>query len=247
MKIHIAAKQLRPAFFGYALTALALLVISMSSTQAAEKQQLFNGHDLSGWQGDQRVWSVRDGAIVGSSVDLKLAANTFLIWQGGEVADFRLTYKAKLEGDNNSGVQYRSRLLDPKTYRVVGYQADIHVKPEYTAMLFGEGTGRHIIAQRGTKATLETDTTKSSIDKKAFPTKPVDLSEWHEYTIVARGNHLVHQLDGVTTINITDNHAKKLDRGILALQVHAGPPMTVWFKEIELEVFDDSAAHPTSP
>lgn len=246
MSIHIAAKQLLPAFFGRVVTALALFAISMSSIQAAEKRQLFNGQDLSGWQGDQRVWSVREGAIVGSSVDLKLAANTFLIWQGGEVADFRLTFKAKLEGDNNSGVQYRSRLLNPKTYRVVGYQADIHAKPEYTAMLFGEGTGRHIIAECGTKATLESDTTKSLIDKKAFPAKPVDLSTWHEYTIVARGNHLLHQLDGVTTIDITDNHAKKLDRGILALQVHAGPQMTVWFKDIELEVLDDSAAHPTS-
>ena len=215
---------------------LAVLLLPIPAPiEAGEKQSLFNGKDLTGWQGAENVWSVRDGKIVGSSSGLKLKSNTFLVWQGGEVADFRLTFKARLEGDNNSGVQNRSKLKDPKTWTVVGYQMDIHAKPEYSAMLYGEGTGRGILTERGQKATLETDPKAAQIDSKAFPIEPIDVSKWHEYTVIARGNHLIHQLDGKTTIDVIDNHEQRLDRGIIALQVHAGQPMTVYFKDIQLE------------
>lgn len=207
--------------------------------EADEVVTLFNGKNLDGWEGDPKVWSVRDGSIVGSSVDHAIKANTFLVWKKGIYDEFYLTYKARLEGDNNSGVQYRSELADPKTWKVIGYQADMHAKPEYTAMLYGEGTGRSIIAQRGTKATLETDATKSTIDKHAFDVTPVDISEWHEYEIIANGNRLIHKLDGKTTIDVTDKHKKALKRGVIALQVHAGKPMTVHFKDIELTTLYD--------
>jgi hypothetical protein len=218
------------------LCSLAVLLLSLAATvEAGEKQALFNGKDLAGWQGDDKIWSVRDGQIIGSSVDHKPQANTFLVWQGDEVADFRLTLKARLEGDNNSGVQYRSQLKDPQAYRVAGYQMDIHSKPEYAAMLYGEGTGRGILAERGQKATLETDPKESQRVLKAFPTESVDVTKWHEYAIIARGNHLVHQLDGKTTIDVIDNHKQLGERGVIALQVHAGAPMTVYFKDIQLE------------
>lgn len=220
---------------------LLLLCCLASSIEAGEKQALFNGKDLTGWKGDDKVWSVRDEQIVGTSADHKLKANTFLVWQGGEVADFRLTLKARLEGDNNSGVQYRSQLKDPKAWRVAGYQMDIHPKAEYIAMLYGEGTGRGIIAQRGHKATLETDPKASQIDTKAFPVDTVDVSKWHEYSITARGNHLLHQLDGKTTVELIDNHQHRGERGIVALQVHAGAPMTVYFKDIQLETLSPEA------
>ena len=196
--------------------------------------KLFDGKSLEGWTGDSKVWTVRDGAIVGSSVDNKVKKNTFLVYEKKSFKDFSLTFKARLEGNNNSGVQYRSKVAIPKTWKVVGYQADIHPKPEYTAMLFGEGTGRHIIAQRGTRATLETDADESQVDKKAFEVKRVDLTKWHEYQVIARGNRLIHRLDGKTTIDLTDNHEKALKKGVIALQVHAGPPMTVYFKDIKL-------------
>ena len=221
------------------LTLLVVLLSFPAVTNAKEEgQKLFNGRDLTGWKGDPEVWSVRDGQIVGDTMDHKVDANTFLIWQGGELGDFKLTYKARLEGDNNSGVQYRSKRPDPKSWRVIGYQADIHSNPPYVGMLYGEGLGRHILAERGQRATLETDPKKSVIEKEAFAVKQLDVSEWHEYSILAQGNRLIHQVDGETTIDVTDNHEKRLDRGILALQVHTGEPMTVYFKDFVLTKLD---------
>jgi len=221
------------------LTRLLSVVFFLSSwgqpLLGAEPVELFNGKDLAGWQGDPQVWSVREGQIVGSSVDHPIKKNTFLIWTGGEVEDFRLTFKARLVGDNNSGVQYRSRRTDPKGWGVAGYQMDIHANPPYTAMLYGEGTGRHILGERGQRVVLETDPKAHQIEKAAFPVKPVEVDAWHEYTIVAEGNHLLHTLDGQTTIDVTDNHKERLERGIVALQVHAGAPMTVYFKDLVLE------------
>ena len=208
---------------------------------AAETQRLFNGRDLTGWSGNEKLWSVKDGQIVGTTVDNPLKANTFLVWTGGEVGDFRLTYKARIEGDNNSGVQYRSTLADPESWKVVGYQADMHSNPEYLAMLYSEGTGRGIVATRGQKVVVESETGKPQVVGETNPPTPVDVSQWHDYEIIARGNHLIHKLDGKVTVEVTDNHQEKLDRGIIALQLHAGAPMTAYFKDIVLETFEKDA------
>ncbi len=214
-----------------------LILCCNLSLQAGEKQSLFNGKNLDGWTGNSALWSVRDGQIVGSTVGNKIEANTFLIWEGGEYEDFCLTFKARVEGDNNSGVQYRSKVTDAKTWRVAGYQADIHPKPEYSGMLYGEGTGRGIIAERGQKVVIGTESVKSELEGQTYPVPAIDITKWHEYTILVRGNHLIHKIDSKVTVDITDNHEKKCERGILALQVHAGAPMTAFFKDITLEKF----------
>ncbi|QDS98299.1 3-keto-disaccharide hydrolase [Adhaeretor mobilis] len=213
---------------------------------SAKKIELFNGKDLAGWEGDPKLWSVQDGQIVGSTIGTKIESNTFLIYQGGEFADFRLQFKARLAGDNNSGVQYRSQVTNPKMWAVAGYQMDIHANPPYTAMLFGEGTGRHIIALRGQKMEIEEEKVESPL-KEGGKLKPIDLAKWHQYTIEARGNRLVHKLDGKVTVDVTDNHKKKCDRGVIALQVHQGKPMTVWFKDILLEPLDGSSPSRDKP
>ena len=222
--------------------AMILLPHGISSLQAAanEKLSLFNGRDLEGWSGNEKLWSVREGQIVGTTVGHEIAANTFLIWQGGEFEDFCLKFKVRVDGENNSGVQYRSKVTDAKTWRVAGYQVDIHPKPEYAGMLYGEGTGRGILAERGEKVVAGTELVKSKLEGQIFPVPPIDISKWHEYTILVQGNHLIHKIDGKVTVDITDNHEKKCDRGILALQVHRGPPMTVYFKDLTLEVLSAS-------
>jgi len=210
--------------------------------QAGEKQSLFNGHSLEGWSGDENVWSVQDGQIVGTTIDNTIEANTFLVWQGDEIGDFRLTFQARVEGDNNSGVQYRSKVVEPKTWKVSGYQADMHPKPEYTAMLYSEGTGRGIVAERGQKVVVDAKTGEPEVVGQTSPVTPVDISQWHEYTIEAKGNHLIHLLDGEVTVDVLDNHREQLDTGVIALQVHAGRPMTVWFKDIVLELLSEESA-----
>ena len=81
---------------------------------------LFNGKDLTGWSGDPRLWKVENGTVVGetNNTDKKTAANTFLIWQGGEPGDFELEYQCRVTG-NNSGVQYRSKVVDAAKDRVI--------------------------------------------------------------------------------------------------------------------------------
>src|SRR5262245_46902892 len=106
--------------------------------QRPATESLFDGKTLNGWRGDPAVWSVRDGNIVGSTAKMPVAANTFLVLEGRQPADFVWSASVRLEGDNNSGVQYRSRELGGSAFRVGGYQCDLHGKPEYLAMLYDE-------------------------------------------------------------------------------------------------------------
>jgi hypothetical protein len=199
-------------------------------TQAADWQPLFNGHDLNGWSGDPKIWRVEDGSIVGETdaADRKVAANTFLIWEGGEPGDFVLEYKARVTGKNNSGVQYRSRRPDPKGWVLKGYQMDLHPAKNYLGMLYEEG-GRGIACQRGQKVTLADKPTVTG----GLPVDDVALDQWNEFRIEARGNVLRHFVNGKQSVEITDvQEQKRAMKGLVGLQVHAGPPMKVEFKDL---------------
>ncbi len=215
---------------------LVLLLVACGA-RADEPQKLFNGKDLKGWEGNPSLWSVENGAIVGrTKADNPIKHNTFLIWRDGKVGDFKLTFKYKIEG-GNSGVQYRSTVTDPKEWVVGGYQADIDSTPVYTGILYEE-RGRGILAKRGQSVTIGTD---GKIDAKdvADPAKLQETlhdKDWNEYVVEARGNHLKHTINGKVMSETVDNQKeKRAESGILALQVHAGPPMTVQFKDIVLE------------
>src|SRR5882757_8673689 len=114
-----------------------VFLLAAQSAISNEPKELFNGKDLTGWDGDSRVWSVEDGAIVGHTKDVPLKNNTFLIWKDGKVSDFKLTLEFKLEG-GNSGIQYRSKVIDPKEWIVGGYQADMDGVNQYTGILYEE-------------------------------------------------------------------------------------------------------------
>ena len=180
---------------------------------AGGAKHLFDGKSLDGWKGDSQFWSVENGVIVGSSMVNRPKANTFLIWEGGEVADFTLTLETKLEGQNNSGVQYRSKVTDPANFRVAGYQADMHPNPPFVGMLYGEGLGRGIIAKRGEKVVVDAASGKPKVVGKTPPPVEMDLAQWHTYEITAKGNHLVHKVNGVVTTEITDNHKDQRSPG----------------------------------
>jgi hypothetical protein len=222
-----------------------LVFVSFTTARAAdEPQSIFNEKDLSGWDGDPKVWSVEDGAIVGrTTAKDPIKNNTFLIWKDGELGDFRLTVEYRIEG-GNSGVQYRSKVVDPEKWIVGGYQADIDSKPVYTGILYDE-RGRAILANRGERVTI-------GRDGKSMATRFADADElmksvksdgWNEYVIEARGPHLRHTINGKLMSETTDNDAEKsVASGILALQVHQGPPMTVRFRKFRLEKLDAEAS-----
>ncbi len=210
------------------------LITSAAQLHAGETLTLFDGKTLKGWTGNPDLWTVEDGVIVGSTMKNKTGKNTFLILEDIEAADFTLTYEAKLEGGNNSGVQYRSKVKDAATWSVIGYQADMHPKPQFVGMLYGEGLGRGIIAKRGDKTVIDEETGKSKVLETKKDLTPIDLTKWQTYTITATGNHLVHKVNGEVTVDLKDTHKDNLSSGVIALQVHAGKPMKVSFRNIQL-------------
>ena len=202
-------------------------------------QSIFNGKDLSGWEGDAAIWSVKDGAITGVTTDdKKLPYNKFLIYRGATPKNFELKAKVKLVGNSNSGIQYRSQWLKDKgEYVVGGYQMDIHPSPNYNAMLYDE-RGRGILAEVGQRVFVGADSKK--VVEKIEKSAPVKLDEWNIYKIVANGNHLIHKLNGQTTVEVFDHDEKSRElEGVLALQVHVGPAMTVSFKDVEIKALPD--------
>jgi hypothetical protein len=206
------------------------------STQAGaqEFRSIFNGKDLSGWKGDMTRWSVKDGAITGTTTkERSLPHNQFLIWEG-IVADFEFKAEFRLVGANNSGVQYRSQPIEGAgDFRIKGYQADIHVNLQYTGMLYDEG-GRGIVAQRGQRVVVN-DKGEKNVVGKTDTVVQEDLTKWNTIEIRAVGNHLVHRINGKVTVDITDNDTKNQEfKGLLALQIHAGKPMVIQFRNLKI-------------
>lgn len=197
---------------------------------------LFNGKDLSGWDGDPKFWSVRDGAITGeTTAENPTKGNTFLIWKDGTVDDFELRLQYRIV-NGNSGIQYRSK--DLGNWVVGGYQGDFEAGETYSGILYEE-RGRGILALRGQKTQVGPDG-KVQVIATLGDTKDIQAGikkeDWNEYTILAQGNQLTHIINGRMTSQFTDNQPeKRADSGILALQLHAGPAMTVQFRNVRIK------------
>ena len=206
--------------------------------------RIFNGRDLAGWEGNPKLWSVKDGAITGqTTAENPASGNTFLIWTNGTVADFELRCSFKLvpgdsKGFANSGIQYRSKVVDPANWVVGGYQADMEAGPTYTGILYEERF-RGIMAQRGEKVVWDKDNKKQvvgSVGDAAAIEASIKKGDWNDYVIIAKGNHLQQFVNGHQTIDVTDEcEAKRAMNGILALQLHAGPPMMAQFRNIRIK------------
>lgn len=208
--------------------------------------RIFNGKDLTGWEGNPKLWSVRDGAITGqTTAENPTKGNTFLIWTNGTLADFELRCSFKLvpgdgKGFANSGIQYRSKVMDPANWVVGGYQADMEAGPTYTGILYEERM-RGILALRGEKVVWGKDGKKQvvgSVGDGAEIGAAIKQGEWNDYVIIAKGNHLQQFINGKQTVDVVDeDEAKGALSGVLALQLHAGPPMTAQFKNIRVRKF----------
>ncbi len=202
---------------------------------SSQTEALFNGQDLTGWNGDPLFWRVENGAIVGeTSEESPTHGNTFLIWSGGTVEDFRLSLEFKLT-NHNSGIQYRSKVLEG--WRVGGYQADLDEANRFTGMLYEEG-GRGFIARRGQNVVVDDDGMPREVGAVGDPDElasHIEAGEWNSFEITAEGNHLVHRVNGHVTAEAMDNDpVGRSFSGLIALQLHAGPPMRVEFRNIML-------------
>ena len=222
--------------------ALAIIIAFLSSCNLISKNKsdniiLFNGENLEGWKGDVNVWSVEDGCIVGKNTDeYKLKQNTFLIHKN-EFSNFELKFQYKIIG-GNSGVQYRAKVLDEDLFVVGGYQADMEAGNNYSGILYEE-KGRGIIANRGEQVTVLENGEK---EVKIFTTSKAIQSKiyneaWNDYKIVANGNHLQHFINDIKTINVIDKEiGANSNSGVIALQVHTGPNMKVYYKNLEIKI-----------
>ena len=211
--------------FVLALIALPLArPAELPNTLTAEERRegfmlLFNGKDLSGWDGDPLLWSVKAGAIVGNSDTHPVQHNTFLIYKD-EYADFTLRADIKLR-NHNSGIQFRSQRKPD--WVVTGYQADAsEVDEEKSAwgnFYDEQGKGRNLM--------------KTQNEGWLKVKSQVHHGDWNHYEIIANGHHLILRLNGVETIN---QEVEKTAAGVIAIQMHMGQPMDVQVRNIKLKV-----------
>jgi hypothetical protein len=198
-------------------------------------EEIFDGKSLNGWSGKSQFWSIRDGAITGQTTDQNPTdSNTFLIFRNN-VADFELRWKVKISS-GNSGVQYRS--IDMNDFVVHGYQADIDSTEKYLGDLYDEGR-RGLLARGGDKVEISENGNNVVVgktnDRKKIA-RAVRWGDWNDYRVTAMGNRFVQEINGLKTVDVIDNeNGKARAEGVLALQLHAGPPMLVQFKEIKLK------------
>lgn len=241
---------------GLAACLLALFLGSSMTPLSQEKgfKSIFNGKNLDGWEYDPVYWSVKDGAMVGEiTPETVLKNNTFIIWNGGEPADFELKLDYWISEQGNSGVQYRSDRFTEVPYALRGYQADIDGANRYTGQNYEERK-RATLAYRGqkTRITSQPDGTETRqfVERNAW--KGLNLvselgdreelgalikkGEWNSIRVVAKGNVLKHYVNGTLMSEVQDDDAKnRMSKGLMGFQVHVGPPMKVMFKNIELK------------
>ena len=230
---------------------LSLSVALTGSLLAQEKaaepvfESLFDGKTLDGWRAPEMgYWSVKDGAITATSSDENPCPhNQFMVWQGGEIGDFELTLKFRIEGSKNanSGVQVRSEV--EADGHVKGYQIDIaDPTAPYLGAVYDE-RGRKMLAHRGMRTVINEDGTMNStpLDGRGNDRalEKYKVGEWTEYRIRFIDNKLEVFLNGVPTAEVIDHQKEEREMsGVLALQLHSGPPMTVQFKDIQLAKLD---------
>jgi hypothetical protein len=193
---------------------LALLLCSLGAFAKDGFQPLFNGKNLDGWDGDPRLWKAQDGMIIGSTEGAPLEYNSFLMTRKS-YANFILKAQAKLR-NHNSGIQFRSEEVPGLRWAVRGYQADM-AEDNYWGCIYEE---------RGTRGVM----VNGWKDKAE---KVVKLKDWNDLELLCDGDHINLKVNGLETADLHDS--AKLD-GIIALQLHKGPPMQVYFRNMEIKV-----------
>lgn len=210
------------------------LLVCGGVAQAGERA-LFNGRDLSGWEGEPGWWTVEDGAITAQSTPEKPCARpTYLVWKGGQPTNFTLTCEFKLSAAANSGIQIRSETRP--NWDTYGYQADMTGDGSLIGFIYHHRFG--LMAPRGQKVTLRAGGGKDEqgIGDAAVLLKQFKKEGWNEYRIVCRGPEISVFLNGTLMCQVVDNQPETGGKGgVIALQMHPGPPMKVQFKNIVLK------------
>jgi hypothetical protein len=197
---------------------IVLLGLSMP-VFASEPVRIFDGKTFKGWEGDtNKSFRIEDGAIVGGTMKAKIPRNEFLCTTRN-YTNFVLRLKFKLLGGlaANAGVQIRTKRI-PNHYEVSGYQADMG-DPSWWGCLYDESRRNKVLA-------------KSNIDEV---NKVLKRDDWNDYIIRCEGKRIVLALNGQQTVDYTETEPNIPDFGVIAVQIHAGPPSEAWYKDIAIE------------
>lgn len=223
--------------------------------ESDDMKSIFDGKTLEGWNGDSRLWSVKDGVIHGeTTADVKANGNTFLIWKGGRTKNFELRLSFRCTATNNSGIQYRSKHITENVrneWVVRGYQHEIRNEdkfPNISGFIYDEGGltgGRGRTCLVGEKAEWIDDGSKKG-KKKITETlitaeefaELFKVDDWNDVVIIADGLHIRHYMNGRLILDFTDHKNNALLDGILALQLHAGNPMWAEYRNIRIRDLD---------
>jgi hypothetical protein len=204
-------------------------------------ESIFDGKTLTNWDGDSKFWRVENGSLVGEiTPGNEIKRNTFMIWRGGVTKDFELKLRFRISAAGNSGINYRSEELADAKYSLKGYQFDLDGKDQYTGNNYEE-RGRTFMAVRGqinrAVAGGKCEIVGSVGDANELA-KVIRKDDWNDVHIIARGNVLVHILNGrVMSVIVDDDVEHRAAEGKLGVQVHVGPPMKVEYRDIRLKAF----------
>lgn len=227
-----------------ALKRLLLSLCFAGSTLAAEPdagfESIFDG-TLKQWEGDPTYWRAENGVLIGEvKPETLLKKNSFIIWRGGDLADFELKLEYRVSDKGNSGINYRSiQVPDPVTkWAMQGYQADIDGQDQWSGQNYEE-RGRTFLAYRGQSVILKPGQ-KPEVAKvlgdRAELQKQVKKNDWNEVHLILKGNRLQHFTNGVLMSEVLDEDPEKQKAsGLLGVQVHVGPPMKIEYRNIRVK------------
>lgn len=227
---------------------LASLQVAVYSTETCGQEaksfrSIFDGESLQQWKAtDDSYWTVEEGAITGTiSPQHPCPQNQYLVWQGGELADFELKITSRLTGEGaiNNGFQFRSRQLPDGD--VCGYQVDNNLRTPWLVRLYDE-YGRHDLALRGQMTTFSAEGKRETTPLDEVAEEPwFRLEDWHQYHLICRGTTITLYVDQQLVAKVVDEDHRRQDRqGILALQLHSGPTTRVQFKDIQLKILKEA-------
>lgn len=217
-----------------------LLTLAVSAGAEEGFESIFDG-TLGNWKGDPTYWSARDGILTGEiTPETLLKKNSFIIWQGGKLADFELKLEYRVSDHGNSGINYRSiQVPDPETkWAMEGYQCDIDGQDQWTGQNYEE-RGRTFLAYRGESVVLKPGAKPElakQLGDRAELQKKVKKNDWNQVHLIVKGNHLQHFVNGVLMAEVRDEDPEKRRMsGLLGVQVHVGPPMKIEFRNIRVK------------
>lgn len=198
-------------------------------------REILTENTLDEWEGNPEHWRFEDSVLIGETTPENIIIeHSFFIWKEEMTDDFELTLEYRISERGNSGINYRSEIVDGKEFVMRGYQADIDGENEYTGQLY-EDKGRAFLARRGQLTLIDPkDQVQEigSLGNEEDLLSQIENDGWNSYKIIAKGNTLVHSINGRVMSVATDHGTGMKKKGLLGFQLHLGPPMKVEYRNI---------------